>query len=88
MARTAYPNSMGVTPVHTAGICSWTNADQLSAFYLSMFNPGSEETFRFTFEGDKLKMEIVAPTGRRPGPPGMQQPEPVNLILTGTKMKD
>ncbi len=88
MARTAYPNPMGVTPVITAGICSWTNPDQLSAFYLSMFNPGSAETFRFTFEGDKLKMEIVAPSGRRPGPPGMQQAEPVNLILTGTMMND
>ncbi len=88
IARTVYPNTMGVTPVHTAGICTWTNADQLSAFYLSMFNPGSTETFRFTFEGDHLKMEIVAPSGRRLGPPGMQQPEPVNLILTGTKMKD
>lgn len=88
MARTAYPNTMAVTPVHTAGICSWSNPDQLSAFYLSMFNPGSEETFRFTFEGDKLKMEIVAPSGRRPGPPGIQQAQPVNLILTGTKMED
>lgn len=88
IARTVYPNSMGVTPVNTAGTCSWTNPGQLSAFYLSMFNPGSAETFRFTFEGDNLKMEIIAPSGRRLGPPGMQQPEPVNLILTGTKIND
>ncbi len=87
IARTVYPNTMGVTPVRTAGICSWTDVNQLSAFYLSMFNPGSTETFRFTFEGDTLKMEIVAPSGRRLGPPGMVQPEPVNLIFTGIKMK-
>jgi len=87
IARTVYPNSMGVTPVNTAGICSWTNDNQLSAYYLSMFNPGSAETFRFSFEGDQLKIEIVAPSGRRLGPPGMQQPEPVNLILTGTMIE-
>ena len=88
IARTVYPNTMGVTPVRTAGICNWTAADQLSAYYLSMFNPGSTETFQFTFEGDQLKMEIVAPSRRRMGPPGMQQPELRNLIFTGTKMKD
>ncbi len=87
IARTVYPNSMGVTPVNTAGICSWTNDNQLSAYYLSMFNPGSAETFRFSFEGDQLKIEIVAPSGRRLGPPGMQQPEPANLILTGTMIE-
>ncbi len=93
VARTVYPNAMGVTPVRTAGICTWTAANQLSAFYLSMFNPGSTETFRFTFEGEQLKMEIVRPaTVRRPGSAGpqgpqpMQQPEP--LIFTGTKMQN
>jgi CubicO group peptidase (beta-lactamase class C family) len=88
IARTVYPNTMGVTPVHTAGICTWAADNQLSAYYLSMFNPGSDETFRFTFEGDQLKMEIMAPSRRRLGPPGMQQPKPGNLIFTGTKMKD
>ncbi|MBN2637148.1 MAG: serine hydrolase [Prolixibacteraceae bacterium] len=87
-ARTVYPNQMGVTPVRTAGICKWTDENQLSAYYLSMFNPGSEETMQFTFEGDELKMEIIAPTGRRMGPPGMPQPEPVNLVFTGKKMTD
>jgi hypothetical protein len=86
IVRTVYPNSMGVTPVRTAGICTWTAGNQLSAYYLSMFNPGSAETFRFTFEGDKLKMEILVPPGRRMGPPGMPQPEPVNLFFTGTKL--
>ena len=88
IARTVYPNKMGVTPVHTAGICTWTDENQLSAYYLSMFNPGSDERMQFTFDGDQLKMEIIAPTGRRPGPPGMTQPEPVNLIFTGKKMTD
>ena len=50
-----------------------------------MFNPGSAETFRFTFSDDQLKMEIVAPSGRRLGPPGMSQPKAENLILHGTK---
>jgi CubicO group peptidase (beta-lactamase class C family) len=86
IARTVYPNTMGVTPVRTAGICTWKAENQLSAFYLSMFNPGSTETFNFTFEGDQLKMEIIAPAGRRLGPPGMPQPAPANLIYTGIKM--
>ena len=83
---TVYPNAMGVTPVHTAGICTWTADNQLSAYYLSMFNPGSNETFRFTFEDDKLRMEIPAPARRSMGPPGMQRQQQVNLIFTGTRM--
>jgi hypothetical protein len=86
IVRTGYPNKMDVTPVRTAGICTWTAVNQLSAFYFSMFNPGSTETFRFTFEGDNLKIEIVPPPRRPLGPPGMQQPELVNIIFTGKKM--
>jgi hypothetical protein len=85
-SRTVYPNTMGVTPVRTAGLCTWKAVDQLSAFYLSMFNPGSTETFQFTFEDDKLNMEIMAPPRNRLGPPGMQLQESKNLILKGTKM--
>ncbi|MBN2591186.1 MAG: serine hydrolase [Sedimentisphaerales bacterium] len=88
IARTVYPNQMGVTPVDTAGICTWTSENELSVYYLSMFNPGSTDTFKFSFDDDKLKMEVVAPTGRRMGPPGMQQPQQTNLIFTGTKMLD
>jgi hypothetical protein len=77
---------MGVTPVNTAGICTWTSANQLSAYYLSMFNPGAAETFRFTFEEGQLKMEIVPPVGRRMGPPGATQPPANNLIITGIGM--
>jgi CubicO group peptidase (beta-lactamase class C family) len=93
VARTVYPNLMGVTPVRTAGICTWATANQLSAYYLSMFNPGSTETFKFSFEGDKLKLEVVAPPApSRPqgaqGPQNAPQPEARNLVFTGTKMKD
>lgn len=86
MSRTAYPNQMGVTPVQTAGWCTWTAENKLSAHYLSMFNPGSTETFSFTFEGKQLRMEIVAPTGRRQGPPGAATATPSNRVLTGTLM--
>jgi hypothetical protein len=94
VARTVYPNAMGVSPVRIAGMCTWTAANQLSDYYLSMFNPGSTETFKFTFEGDQLKMEIVAPpVQRRPqgakGPQTAIPPtEPKNIVFTGTKMKD
>jgi CubicO group peptidase (beta-lactamase class C family) len=88
IAGTVYPNAMGVTPVRTAGICTWTAENQFSAYYLSMFNPDSTETFQFNFDGDGLKMEIAAPAGRRMGPPGMQQPQQTNLVFTGKKLQD
>lgn len=87
-ARTVYPNPMGVTPVNTAGICTWTDENHLAAHYLSMFNPGSTETFNFAFEGDQFKMEVIAPTMRRMGPPGTPQPETRNLVFTGTRITD
>jgi hypothetical protein len=88
VARTVYPNAMGVTPVQTAGYCTWTASNQLSAYYLSMFNPGSTETFRFTFDEKTIKMEIVAPSTRQPGPATAPQPVPKNTLVTGTKMLD
>ncbi|MFH0841504.1 MAG: serine hydrolase [Bacteroidota bacterium] len=87
-SRSVYSNTMGVTPMNTAGICTWTNENQLSAYYLSMFNPGSAENFRFIFDGDRLEMEIIAPTIRFQGPQGMLQPEPTNIILKGNRIKD
>jgi len=87
MSRAVYPNPMDVTPVQAAGICTWTAANKLSAHYLSMFNPGSTETFSFVFEGNQLHMEIVAPTGRRLGPPSAPTATPTtNIVLTGTLM--
>ncbi len=93
VARTVYPNVMDVTPVRTAGTCSWTSTGLLSAHYFSMFNAGSSETFRFAFDGDKLRMEIVAPTQNRPkgmqaAPPAAAQTESPSLIFTGTRMTD
>ena len=55
---------MGVTSYETAGSCSWTASDELSAYCLSMFNVGAEETFRFRFDGDTLHWTLVAPKGR------------------------
>lgn len=88
VARTAYPNTMGVTPVQTAGICTWTAPNKLSAFYLSMFNPGSTETLQFSFDGDDLTLEIPAAAARRPGPQGTTPAEPQKLVFKGAKMKD
>jgi len=87
-SRSVYSNTMGVTPVHIAGICTWTAENQLSAHYLSMFNPGSYENFRFIFDGDRVEMEIEAPTMRLQGPQGTLQPEPTNIILKGNRIKD
>jgi hypothetical protein len=42
----------------------------------------------FMFDGDKLKMEVVAPPRSRLGPPGIPQPELTNLFFTGTAMND
>ena len=86
IARIVYPNAMGVTPVHTAGICAWTSNNQLSAYYLSMFNPGSDETMRFTFDGDQVIMELIAPTGPRLGPPTMEKQATKNIVIRGSKM--
>lgn len=54
----SYPNTMSVTPVITAGYCSWTDKDTLSAYYLSMFNVGAEERFEFSFGEDGVTMTI------------------------------
>ncbi len=58
LSRSAYPNTMGVTPYNTAGMCAWTSSDVLEAEYISLFNPGMKEDFKFTFSGDTLKMEV------------------------------
>ena len=59
LVRSSYPNTQDVTPYYSAGICSWTGKNELSAQSLSFFNAGSTENFRFTFDGDNLKMELV-----------------------------
>lgn len=58
LSRSAYPNTMGVTPYNTAGMCAWSSQDVLEAEYISLFNPGMKEDFKFTFAGDTLKLEV------------------------------
>ncbi len=76
LARSSYPNTQDVTPYYSAGICSWTGKDELSAQSLSFFNAGTTETFRFTFDGDKLKMEILG-----------SGPNVSNAVLEGVNCK-
>ena len=76
-----YANMMGVTPYETAGSCSWTGPGELSAYYLSMFNVGVSENFRFRFDGDDFTMTIAAPAGRGSAPAAS------DLILTGTLIR-
>lgn len=54
----SYPNSMGVTPVRTAGRCAWTGPSVLSATMISMFNVGSTETMVIEMRGDSLKLSV------------------------------
>ncbi|MCR4864916.1 MAG: beta-lactamase family protein [Bacteroidales bacterium] len=76
LTRSSYPNTADVTPYYSAGMCSWTAKDQLSAQSLSFFNAGATENFRFTFDGDKLKMEILG-----------SGPNASNALLEGVNCK-
>ena len=84
---TVYANTMGTTPVTTAGYCAWADALELDAFYLSLFNNGCQESFRFNFsEGfDELTVTVVAPQQRaRPG----AAPAPSrDIVLTASRIK-
>ena len=84
---TVYANTMGTTPVTTAGYCAWADALELDAFYLSLFNNGCQESFRFSFsEGfDGLTVTVVAPQQRaRPG----AAPAPSrDIVLTASRIK-
>ena len=87
---TVYPNTMGVTPVTTAGSCSWTGQDELSAYYLSLFNNGCQETFRFSFseDYDELTVTIVGPQPRvRPGAAPAQPAASRDVTLTASRIK-
>ncbi len=76
LVRSSYPNTQDVTPYYSAGICGWTGKDQLSAQSLSFFNAGTTENFRFTFDGDKFKMEILG-----------SGPNASNAVLEGVNCK-
>jgi len=84
---TVYANTMGTTPVTTAGYCVWADAFELDAYYLSLFNNGCQESFRFNFsEGfDELTVTMVAPQQRaRPG----AAPAPSrDIVLTASRIK-
>ena len=84
---TVYANTMGTTPVTTAGYCAWADALELDAFYLSLFNNGCQESFRFNFsEGfDELTVTVIAPQQRaRPG----AAPAPSrDIVLTASRIK-
>ncbi len=84
---TVYANTMGTTPVTTAGYCAWADAFELDAYYLSLFNNGCQESFRFSFsEGfDGLTVTVVAPQQRaRPG----AAPAPSrDIVLTASRIK-
>ena len=88
-AGTTYANSMNTTPVTTAGWCCWTAPDELGAYYLSLFNTGCQERFRFSFspDRDELTITFVAPEQRRF--PGNQAPVPSSrdIILTASRIK-
>lgn len=79
-ARAVYTNMMGVTGYQTAGTAAWTAENELSAYYLSMFNVGTCETFVFRMDGDAISMSIKGAAGRGPAP--------ADIVLTGTAIKE
>lgn len=79
-ARSSYPNLSGVTPYYTNGSCSWTKDGKLNARYISMFNPGVQEDFQISFNGDELVIEVLPAAGPQPGAPGRAQ---APVILKG-----
>lgn len=57
-ARAAYKNTMNQTPAEYAGICAWTGENELSAYWLSMFNVGAAETLVFNLTDTCMTMTI------------------------------
>ena len=87
---TGYANTMGVTPMTTAGYCSWTVPDELSAYYLSLFNNGAQESFRFGFgeDFDELTITIVGPQPRtRPGAAPAAPAASRDIVMTASRIK-
>ena len=86
---TVYANTMGTTPVTTAGWCCWTDPDELQAYYLSLFNNGCQERFCFRFspDRDELTVTVPAPQPRvfpgNPAPPAGSR----DIILTASRIK-
>ncbi|MBR4227726.1 MAG: serine hydrolase [Bacteroidales bacterium] len=87
---TVYANTMGVTPMTTAGYCAWNGRDELDAYYLSLFNNGCQESFRFNFgEGfDELTITIVGPQPRtRPGAAPAAPAASRDIVMTASRIK-
>ena len=87
---TVYANTMGVTPMTTAGYCAWNGRDELDAYYLSLFNNGCQESFRFNFgEGfDELTVTIVGPQPRtRPGAAPAAPAASRDIVMTASRIK-
>jgi CubicO group peptidase (beta-lactamase class C family) len=84
---TVYANTMGTTPVTTAGYCTWMDTSELYAYYLSLFNNGCRESFRFSFgEGfDELTITVAAPQQR--AMPGAAPAAARDIVLTASRIK-
>ena len=82
---TVYANTMGTTPVTTAGYCSWTSADELGAYYLSLFNNGCQERFRFTFSPDRNDLTVTV-VGPSMGPGRGAGPQNRSVVLTASRI--
>ena len=84
---TVYANTMGTTPVTTAGYCTWTDTWELDAYYLSLFNNGCQERFRFNFsEGfDELTVTVAAPAAR--AMPSAAPAASRDITLTASRIK-
>ena len=69
---------------------TWTAPDELSAYYLSLFNNGCRESFRFGFsEGfDELTITIVGPQPRmRPGAAPAAPAASRDIVMTASRIK-
>ena len=86
---TVYANTMGVTPMTTAGWCAWTAPGELGAYYLSLFNNGCQERFRFNFspDRDELTVTVVAPQPRRFQGNPAPAPATRDVTLTASRIK-
>ena len=84
---TVYPNTMGVTPMTTAGYCTWTGDRELNAYYLSLFNNGCQERFRFSFDDDfdELTITIAAPQQR--AMPGAAPAASRDIVMSASRIK-
>lgn len=87
---TGYPNTMWTTPSTTAGTCSWMDRRELQACYLSFFNNGAKETFKFSFSEnfDELTVTIVGPQPRvRPGAAPAAPAASRDIVMSASRIK-